>query len=127
MNSATLANAVRSNGGQPETSWRQFVPWLRRELGYRTQNERRKQSDRKQKPRQTADGIWTNWRSAEKRLGIRLRRTSRNASQTNTTRRSACWSTCVIWQFASSVSQNFSLRWRSSAKRTLPKGAFCAG
>ncbi len=74
--------------------------WRRREPGYRTQNERRKQSDRKQKPRQTADGIWTNWRSAKKRRGIRLQRTSKNGSRTNTTRRSACWLTCMIWRSA---------------------------
>ena len=90
-------------------------------------SERRKQSGRKQKPRQTADGIWTNWRSAEKRLGIRLQRTSRNGSRTNTTRRSACWSTCVIRQPARNMSQYSSRHWRNSAKPTPPRRVFCVG
>ncbi len=71
----TPTYASRSNGVQPQRSWQLHMRARGRESGCWTQSEMRKQSGRKQRPRQTAHGIWTNWRSAKKRLGIRLRRT----------------------------------------------------
>jgi len=68
-----------------------------------------------------------NWRSTETRVGIRLRRTSRDASRSNTTRRSACWSTSMIWRSAGSRFLNSSPRWRNSAKPTPPRRVFCVG
>jgi len=60
------------------------------EESYWRQSERRKLRDGRQKTRLTAFAIWTNWGSARKRLGIRLQRTSKSSSPTNTTRRSLC-------------------------------------
>jgi hypothetical protein len=60
----------------------------KKEPGYWRQSERRKVRDGRQKTMLTALAIWTKWGSARKRLGIRLRRTSKSGSPTNTTRRS---------------------------------------
>ncbi len=64
------------------------MPVRKKGNGYWRRSERQKRRAGKRRTRLTAFAIWTYWRSAKKRLGTRLQRTSRSGSPMNMTRRS---------------------------------------